>query len=106
MVKQSLEWSMNHKSYFVYLMTNKSDSVIYTGVTNNLIRRVREHRNKSRKSFTSKYNVTKLVYYEIFGDINEAIKREKQIKGGSRQKKIDMIVSTNPDFEDLYPKIL
>ena len=97
---------MYYKNYFVYLMANKSNNVIYTGVTNNLIRRVREHRNKSIPSFTSKYNVTKLVYYETFNDINEAIKREKQLKGGSRQRKIDLIKSLNPTFNDLYQKIL
>lgn len=87
-------------------MTNKSNKVIYTGVTNNLIRRVREHRNKSIPSFTSQYNVTKLVYYETFNDINEAIKREKQIKGGSRQKKIDLIIKFNGGFNDLYDKLI
>lgn len=69
LMKQSLQLGMIHKSYFVYLMTNKSNTVIYTGVTNNLIRRVFEHKNKLFQGFTSKYNVTKLVYYEIFGDV-------------------------------------
>ena len=92
---------MIHKAYFVYLMTNKTNRVIYTGVTNNLIRRIREHRNKNVSSFTSKYNVTKLVYFETFDDINEAIKREKQLKAGSRRRKIDLINRLNPAFEDL-----
>lgn len=97
---------MQHKTYYVYLMTNKTNSVIYTGVTNNLVRRVHEHRNKRVSSFTSKYNITKLVYFEAFGDINEAIKREKQLKGGSRKKKIDLIRSVNPAFNDLFRSIL
>ena len=97
---------MDHKSYFVYLMTNKTNSVIYTGVTNNLLRRIHEHKSKSRIGFTSKYNVNKLVYYEIFGDVVEAIKREKQIKAGSRQKKVDLVFKNNPDFNDLYETIL
>ena len=87
-------------------MTNKTNSVIYTGVTNNLKRRIREHKNKSRIGFTSKYNVNKLVYYEIFGDVAEAIKREKQLKAGSRQKKIDLIIKDNPRFYDLYNSVL
>lgn len=96
---------MGYKAYYVYLMTNKTNSVIYTGVTNNLVRRVREHRNKRASSFTSRYNVTKLVWFEIFGDINEAIKREKQLKAGSRKKKIDLIKKVNPDFSDLSQKV-
>jgi len=87
-------------------MTNKNNTVIYTGVTNNLIRRTYEHKHKSTGTFTAKYNVNKLVYYEIFGDINEAIKREKQIKAGSRKKKMDLIVRENPGYDDLYTSIL
>ena len=82
-------------------MTNKSNSVIYAGVTNNLVRRIYEHKNKLIKGFTSKYNVNKLVYFEETNDITEAIKREKQIKGGSRQDKIAIITSSNPDWKDL-----
>lgn len=85
---------------------NPSNSVIYTGVTNNLIKRIHEHKNHIVKGFTDKYNVTKLVYYEICEDINEAIKREKQIKGGSREKKLLLIESVNPTFEDIYQTIL
>jgi putative endonuclease len=86
-------------------MTNKSNTVIYTGITNSLVRRICEHKNKSIPSFTSKYNVNKLVYYEVFGDVNEAIKREKQIKAGSRQKKISLINKSNRDCKDLYDEI-
>jgi putative endonuclease len=90
--------------FYVYILTNKWNSVLYTGVTNDLGRRVYEHREKKVESFTIKYNVTKLVYYEVFPDALSAITREKQIKAGSRQKKIDMINDFNPLWEDLYDK--
>jgi putative endonuclease len=93
---------MAAKNYFVYIMTNQHNTVLYTGVTNNLARRVTEHREKLVPGFTSRYNVTKLLYYELFEDVNAAIAREKQIKGGSRQKKIDLIISMNGDWRDLY----
>jgi putative endonuclease len=93
---------LNHK-YYVYILTNKYNTVLYTGVTNNLNRRVIEHRDKIGSKFTSKYNVYKLVYYEFFLYINDAIAREKQIKAGSRQKKIDLIESKNKNWKDLYP---
>jgi putative endonuclease len=87
-------------------MTNKNNNVLYVGVTNNLIRRVYEHRNKLIEGFTQKYNVIKLAYYEVFNDSLSAITREKQIKGGSRQKKIDLINSFNPEWKDLYDTII
>jgi putative endonuclease len=77
--------------------------VLYTGVTNDLQRRVSEHRSPENRGFTSRYKVDKLVYYEEFDDIEEAIAREKQIKGGSRQKKIDLVNSMNPWWKDLMP---
>jgi len=83
-------------------MTNKNNSVIYTGMTNNLIRRVYEHKEKMIDGFTKKYNCTKLVYYEIFNDPYNAIAREKQIKAGSRKKKIDLINAVNTEWKDLY----
>ena len=86
----------------VYIMTNKNNHVLYTGVTSNLFKRVAEHRDKVIAGFTSSYNVTKLVYYEEHATMEEAIAREKQIKGGSRQKKIDLIDSQNPEWKDLY----
>ncbi len=86
----------------VYIMTNKNNGVLYTGVTSNLYKRVSEHKNKIVAGFTSRYNVTKLVYYEEIETMPEAIAREKQIKGGSRQKKMDMINSKNPEWKDLY----
>ena len=86
----------------IYIMTNKNNKVLYTGVTSNLFKRVAEHKNKMVYGFTSKYNVTKLVYYEEHNTMDEAIAREKQIKGGSRQKKIDLINSNNPEWKDLF----
>jgi putative endonuclease len=86
-------------------MTNNNNTVIYNGITNNLKRRVYEHRNKLVKGFTYKYNIVKLVYYEIFDDSYNAISREKQIKAGSRKKKIDLIEKTNPNWNDLYDEI-
>ncbi|MBI4096354.1 MAG: GIY-YIG nuclease family protein [Candidatus Levybacteria bacterium] len=94
------------KQYYVYIATNKINTVLYTGVTNNLTRRMYEDKNKMIEGFTSKYNIKRLVYYEVFEDINEAIKKEKQIKGGSRQKKIDLINKQNPEFKDLYSEII
>ena len=94
------------KEYFVYLMSNFHNTVIYTGVTNDLLRRVHEHKNGKGGIFTRRYKITKLVYYESGFDINAAIAREKQIKAGSRQKKIDLINSINPNWDDLYDGFL
>ncbi|MCD6161493.1 MAG: GIY-YIG nuclease family protein [candidate division Zixibacteria bacterium] len=91
--------------YYVYIMTNKNNTVLYTGATNNLIKRVYEHKNNIIKSFTSRYNIIKLIYYEILQDSYNAIAREKQIKGGSRKKKEVLINKTNPNWDDLYDKL-
>jgi putative endonuclease len=96
---------MHTKGGYVYLLTNKTDNVIYTGVTNDLQKRIYEHKQSLIKGFTSKYNTNKLVYYEAFDDIESAISREKQIKSGSRQKKISLIESINPGYKDLYPEL-
>jgi putative endonuclease len=89
--------------YFVYIMTNKGNSVLYTGVTSELESRCLKHRNKQYSdSFSARYNVDKLVYYEQFSSIYEAIAREKQIKAGSRKKKIDLIIKDNPGWLDLF----
>lgn len=96
---------MEDKQYCVYIMTNAHNRVLYTGVTNNLKRRVYEHKSGLGASFTKRYNVVKLVYYEYGSSINSALLREKQIKGGSRQKKIDLINSLNPTWKDLYDEI-
>ena len=93
------------KKYYVYIMTNKYNTVLYTGVTNDLKRRVYEHKSGSGGGFTSKYNITKLVYYEACNDAYSAIAREKQIKGGSRQKKIDLINAMNGQWKDLYKEL-
>lgn len=93
---------MNSHTYCVYIMTNISNSVLYTGVTNDLYRRVVEHKAGKGGKFTSKYKITKLVYYECGEDVYAAIEREKQIKGGSRQKKIDLINDINPMWQDLF----
>ncbi len=93
------------KQYCVYIMTNVHNTVLYTGVTNNLARRVYEHKNGLGSKFVKKYNVHKLVYYEIGNDVNAAIAREKQIKGGSRKKKIDLVNNMNPLWKDLYEEI-
>jgi putative endonuclease len=88
------------KQYYVYIMTNRSKT-LYTGVTNDLLRRAYEHKNKMVEGFTKKYNITRLVYYEDTHDVEEAIAREKQIKGWLRRKKIALIESMNPEWKDL-----
>jgi putative endonuclease len=94
------------RQYCVYIMTNANDTVIYTGVTNHLARRVYEHKNGLGGIFTKKYNVVKLVYYEVTDNVHAAIAREKQIKGGSRKKKIELINSMNAEWNDLYDEII
>ena len=86
-------------------MTNKRNTVLYTGVSNNLKKRVYEHKEKLTEGFTKKYNITKLVHYEVFEDVESAILREKQVKAGSRQKKIDLVNSQNKEWADLYEAI-
>jgi len=93
------------KNYYVYILTNKLNSVLYTGVTNDLKKRVYEHKNKMVDGFSKKYNVSKLVYYEVLNDPESAIIREKQIKDGSRQKKINLIDEMNQEWVDLCEKI-
>lgn len=90
------------KDYFIYMLTNIKNTVLYTGITNNIIRRVYEHKNKLQKGFTAKYYVNKLVYYEMYSDISDAIAREKQIKGWTRKKKDDLVKTLNPSLRDLY----
>ncbi len=91
---------MRTKTYWVYIMTNKSRT-LYTGMTNDLARRVYEHKHKLVPGFTARYNMTKLVYYEVFDDVNAAISREKQIKGWLRIRKMRLIESANPAWKDL-----
>ena len=99
---QSLSMS---KQYYVYIMTNNTNTVTYTGVTNDLIRRAYEHKNKLVEGFTSRYKITKLVYYEVVEDIESAILREKQIKSWPRKGKVTLINKTNSDWHDLYQDI-
>ena len=94
-----------NKQYFVYILTNKHNKVLYTGITSDLKRRIYEHKEKVISGFSKKFNVSTLVYYEIFQDPENAILRETQIKAGSRQKKIDLINSMNENWLDLYMKI-
>jgi putative endonuclease len=94
--------NMREKYYFVYIATNKLNTVLYTGVTNNISQRGDQHKNKINKnSFTAKYNINKIVYYETTTDVYTAIEREKQIKGYRRKKKLDLIRSLNPGWKDL-----
>lgn len=97
---------MSSQQYYVYILTNFKNSVLYTGITNNLVRRVYEHKHKFVPGFTQKYHVDKLVYFEVFQDPENAIRREKAIKNLLRRKKIDLIKSKNPNFSDLYPAII
>lgn len=91
-------WSM--KLYYIYIMASKTGT-LYTGITSNLFRRVNEHKNHLLPGFTSKYNIHRLLYYEEFGDPTTAIKREKQIKSWRREKKINLIDTKNPEWNDL-----
>jgi putative endonuclease len=91
-----------NKQYYLYIMTNKRNTALYTGITSNLKKRVYEHKAKLADGFTKKYNINKLVYYEIYNDAYNAISREKQIKGGPRRKKISLIDKMNPHWKDLY----
>ena len=101
---ESIRWIM---AYYVYIMTNQYRNVLYTGVTNDLARRVYEHRNHLVKdSFTARYHVTKLVYFEATEDVKSALEREKQIKSWKRARKDALVESQNPTWEDQYPSIL
>ena len=93
------------QQYYVYIMTNRHNTVLYTGVTGDLIKRVYQHREKLVAGFTSRHNVLKLVHYEVTDDINAAIAREKQIKGGPRRKKVELIDKFNPEWDDLYDEL-
>lgn len=94
------------KQFYVYILTNKYNNVLYIGVTNDLVKRVYQHRNKLADGFTKKYNINKLVYFEIFENAEHAIKREKTLKNLLRKKKTELIVGKNSKWNDLYPEIL
>ena len=94
-------------TYYVYILTNTNRNVLYTGITNDLVRRVYEHKNHLDKgSFTDRYNIENLVYYECSSDVTAAIEREKQIKGWNRKRKDKLISGKNPNWDDLYESIL
>ncbi|MFC7052788.1 GIY-YIG nuclease family protein [Hansschlegelia quercus] len=92
--------------YYVYILASRRHGTLYVGVTNDLIRRVYEHREKLLKSFTSRHDVTRLVYFETFDDPLSAITREKQIKGWKRDYKVNIIEQSNPYWTDLYPTLV
>ena len=92
---------MPAKQYYVYILTNKTNTVLYTGITNDLEKRLWEHRTGIGSKFTLKYGLQKLVYVEIFEDPYQAISREKQIKAGPRRKKLELITRSNPEWRDL-----
>ena len=95
------------KPGYIYIITNNNHTVLYTGVTSNLTKRIKEHQDKRYQgSFSARYNVNKIVYYEAFQMIGDAISREKQIKAGSRAKKIVLINSINAEWNDLYEEIV
>ena len=95
------------KPGYIYIITNNNHTVLYTGVTSNLTKRIKEHQDKRYQgSFSARYNVNKIVYYEAFQMIGDAISREKQIKAGSRAKKIALINSINAEWNDLYKEII
>ena len=94
-------------TYYVYILANATNTVVYTGVTSNLIRRIYEHREEADpKSFNAQYHVHRLVYFEETCDVHAALEREKQIKGWNRARKNKLVEKKNPDWEDLYPQIL
>ena len=92
---------MKDRQYYVFVLTNSNNNVLYVGMTNNLERRVFEHKSKLVEGFTEKYNLTKLVYYEMTGDVQSAISREKQMKNWHREWKINLINESNPGWKDL-----
>lgn len=105
LAKASIHEEMS-KTYYVYVMTNKPNGILYIGVTNDLIRRVYEHKEGLIEGFTQKYDLKMLVYFEMFGDIDMAIAREKALKRWLRAWKVRRILETNPEWRDLYPDIL
>ena len=94
------------KQGYVYILFNKKNGTLYVGVTSNLIKRIYEHKNKLADGFTKKYDVDKLGYFEVYDDITIAIEREKQLKAGNRQRKIDLIEKYNKEWKDLYNEIV
>jgi len=100
------EGMSEEQQYYVYILFNKKNGTLYVGFTGDIVKRVWQHKNKIYDGFTKKYNVDKLGYYEIFSDVNYAISREKQLKAGSRKKKLELIEIGNPNWIDLYDDIV
>lgn len=94
------------KQYFVYIMASKRNGTLYTGVTSDLIRRIKEHKSKKHEGFTQKYNINKLVWFDCTNEVNSALNEEKRIKDWKRKYKIDLIEKNNPNWMDLYPGLL
>ena len=94
------------KNYYVYIVTNKSRGTLYTGMSNNLVRRSYEHRNSLVEGFTKKYKLKRLVYFEVFNRVEDAINREKRLKKWNRQWKIELIENVNPNWNDLYERLV
>ncbi|MHB1687169.1 MAG: GIY-YIG nuclease family protein [Ignavibacteriaceae bacterium] len=94
------------KQYYIYILASKKNGTLYIGVTNDLIRRVCEHKEGITEGFTKKYNIKLLVYFEVHSDINEAIKREKALKKWYRKWKIELIEKNNPEWKDLYEELV
>ena len=92
--------------YYVYLLTNKTDSVMYVGMTNDIVRRMWEHKSETIDGFTKRYHVHKLVYFEEYSEVNDAISREKKIKGMTREKKNSLVKINNPEFNDLSESLI
>ena len=96
---------MSDRSYYTYILMNKNNTVNYTGITNDLARRIFEHKNDLVEGFTRRYRVHKLVYYEEYDDVNTALNREKEIKGWTKKRKFQLVFEKNPEFLDLYEDI-
>ena len=94
------------KKYYIYILASKKNGTLYIGVTNNLIKRTYEHKNNITPGFTQKHNIHKLVYYEVYNEIYDAIEREKCLKRWKREWKIKLIEESNPDWDDLYNRII
>ena len=96
---------MRPRQYYVYILTNRRDGVMYTGMTNDLKRRVFEHKRQEGGGFAKRYNIDRLGYFEVFSDPQSAIVREKQIKAGPRRRKVELVEGVNPQWQDLYDEL-
>ena len=97
---------MNRRKYYIYILTNRHHTVLYIGVTGNLVKRIWQHKQKEIEGFTKRYNVNRLIYFEEYQWVYDAIEREKQLKGWTRKKKENLIEKLNPDWFDLFEEII